>query len=168
MKTIDFNKFRFDIPILPIRGFESFPDGMASEAPDNYKKIFYHNGFSLHKVGRNFQPLLIYPVGNADAKGSASNFTRADVDEFAIHQAELFARVLLPECSARCNKHLHSVVAILDLKLLGLRQFYVPALLLLTGLIKIFELHYPESISVISIINAPGILYTSPAFIRLG
>ena len=149
---------QFPTPPMPMRGFESFPDGNVESATLELRTIFELNGLSLHKHTRAGQPLMIFPIGNSDAKGTAARSSKQAIEGLAVHAAEFFGRVLFPELERRTGSRVSSVAAIMDLGALGLRQFYAPALFLFTGMITLFEENYPESLAMVCVINAPSVL----------
>lgn len=148
----------FHHSLMPIRGFEAFADSNAEENNADLANVFHHNGLSLHKLTRTGQPLMIFPIGNSDARGTANTSSKAIIERLAVEAAELFSKVLFPEAEQRTGYRVSSIAAIMDLGALGMRQFYLPALFLFTGMVVLFEENYPESLAVVCVINAPGIL----------
>ena len=152
------DEIEFTAPMMPIRGFEFFPDQNVESASPELQTIFELNGLSLHKHTRAGQPLVIFPIGNSDAKMTATRSSKQAIEGLAVLAAEFFGRVLFPELERRTGSRVSSVAAIMDLGALGLRQFYAPALFLFTGMITLFEENYPESLAMVCVINAPSVL----------
>jgi len=154
IESLDLSK-----PPVAVRGFISFPDGNAEDVSPELKNLYYHNGMVLHKTTKNGNPLVIFPIGYSDAKGTALTSTREIVEYTTIINSEFFLQVVGPEIEEVLGKKISQISAIIDLGGLGLRQFYMPALLLFNGMVKLNEDNYPESLGTICVINAPTIFH---------
>jgi len=137
----------------------SYPDGNGTDNEHwSVQRLLKYNGCVLHKWTRDGLPLVIFPLGLSDAKGTAVNNSREDIENGVIVAAEFVGRALIPEMETRIGKRSTAALAfIVDLNGLGLRQFYMPALMLFNGFMSLAHEHYPETLGVVYLINVPTI-----------
>ena len=130
--------------IVPVRGYQSVPDNNAMH--NQHGQLLSKSvGASIHKFSKDGQPVVYLHAGWVDCGSFSKTFSTEAVKEIGTEFVEFATRVLIPEGLQRpnANKHNTTVIIVMDLSNLGLRQFDMPTLMSLKAFFEIVLKNYP-------------------------
>ncbi|KAG9285867.1 hypothetical protein G9A89_013292 [Geosiphon pyriformis] len=146
----------------PVRGLEPFlPDANVEGVegvPDFILLIYnYFGGHALHKTDKYGQALFIERLGYHDLKNFAKFIKLEDLISWHLKCQETTNRVIMPELSARTGKIIDKHIAIFDCEGMGFHYLNMAAMNMFRELIDLDQMHYPERLGKLFIVNAPFI-----------
>ncbi|XP_060077260.1 SEC14-like protein 2 [Ylistrum balloti] len=99
-------------------------------------------------------PIWIDPFGRIDIKGILRSVKKSDVIKTQVHRFEKLRDVHI-EQTEKLGHKVDEVIVIYDLEYLGMKHLWKPGVDVFCEIVDMFEWHYPETLKLVFVINAP-------------
>ncbi|XP_072027032.1 SEC14-like protein 2 [Amphiura filiformis] len=112
---------------------------------------------------RDGRPVYFDPYGKRDIKGIMHSATGRDIMKFHLQKNEMFDQMIRAN-SKQQGKQVHGIILIYDMEGMEEQAFWKPGMEFGKQVLNMFQLHYPELMYKMILINCPkisGILYAA-------
>ncbi|XP_038054799.1 SEC14-like protein 2 [Patiria miniata] len=123
----------------------------SEDIPEVLKKYWPGGMCGYDKEG---SPVCIDAIGRSDTKGLLYSAKTSDIIKHNIIIVERLYR-LMEEQTLKLGRHVDGIIYIADLENLGLHHLWKPGVDVFNQCAALFEQHYPETLKMIFVINAP-------------
>ncbi|PVU95597.1 hypothetical protein BB559_002680 [Furculomyces boomerangus] len=153
----------YSIP-YPIRGYSHLCDSNLTPGKDIEESLLRMDskfgGGCYHKVDKKGHPVYIDRMGYYDIKGIPATCTIEELTHCHFLLQEFALKSIMKSCSKDSGQEISKQTVIFDLKGVGIKAMYWPALTMLKDMLKYDQLYFPESMYKTFFVNVPSIFVT--------